>query len=429
MKKIYSLFLLPLSIAAMAQDKPTTPVNYPSTFNEIRTVTRQHRQLWNKDLYTAILLVDPQTRAVVANEADSAGILKKRPDGVFAGQLPNNVNIANTSVNWSGKRWAMILLPLPEDKYERLNLMSHEMFHRAQPALGFIQPDPDNPHMNKKEGRLYLRLELEALKKAIQAASAAEVQQHVTSALLFREYRRQLYPGADTTENQLELNEGLAEFTGAMTCGRNEQQNIAHFTSSIEHYVSYPTFVRSFAYQTIPAYGYLLSKQQPYWNHHIDNHTDLTAYFLKAFNVTVPADLKTATDKLSGSYNGSQILAEETDREIATQKLVAAYKKTFVESPHTAIALKKMNISFNPSIIVPLEDKGTVYPTMRVTDLWGILTVTKGALMNPSWNMITLSAPTDITNKKASGDGWTLELNDGYTLVKDEQGNYKLTGK
>ena len=86
-----------------------------------------------------------------------------------------------------------------------------------------------------------------------------------------------------------------------------------------------------------------------------------------------------------------------------------------------------MNISFDPRNLVPLEDLGTVYPNVRVTDNWGILTVTNGALLSSSWDKIIVSLPTHIEKDKAQGDGWKLELNKGYNLDKDKiSGNYYL---
>jgi len=60
--------------------------------------------------------------------------------------------------------------------------------------------------------------------------------------------------------------------------------------------------------------------------------------------------------------------------------------------------------------------------------LWGILTIENGALMSPNWDKISISNPVKTENRKVSGDGWTLELKDGYTITKDEgSGNYKLS--
>ncbi len=59
----------------------------------------------------------------------------------------------------------MIMLPLPENKQKRIGLLAHESFHRIQPLLGFELNNTENNHLDQRDGRMYLRLELEALKK------------------------------------------------------------------------------------------------------------------------------------------------------------------------------------------------------------------------------------------------------------------------
>ena len=79
---------------------------------------------------------------------------------------------------------------------------------------------------------------------------------------------------------------------------------------------------------------------------------------------------------------------------------------------------------------MPVENKGTYYESIRVTDNWGILIVEKGVLLSPDWRYASLTIPEKIEEKKVSGDGWVLELNNGYSVIKDENtGNYKLIKK
>lgn len=401
-------------------------INY---FDEIKTATTKNQQLWDMNIYGPILLVNPSTRQIMSNVADSLGVLKESGE-IYTGILPDEVNIANTAINWNGTRWAMICLPLPDDANERMNLLAHELFHRAQPALGFKIANPENNQLDQKEGRIYLRLELEALKKALGSVSVTEMKNHLTNALIFRKYRNKLYPGSDSTENLLELNEGIAEYTGAMMSGRNNEQMIAHFQNNIDQFMQNQTFVRSFAYQTTPVYGYLLNRSKNDWNKRITNKTNLTNYFIREFGLTLPNDFKEAIQLVANQYNNQTISNEETTRQDKTDQLIAKLKSRFIEQPHFDIQLEKMNVSFDPRNIMPLGDKGTIYPNVRITDLWGILTVEKGALMSPEWNKISVTVPLKIEDKIIDGDGWKLVLNDGYKVIKDEKtGNFKLFKK
>lgn len=423
-----TLFFLLMQIA-MGQEKQALQKHIPIFFKEIKAATKRNSSLWNKDLYGPILLVDPQTREVFANESDTAGILALKGN-IFSGILPGKINISNTAVNFSGRRWAMVMLPLPQNAKDRINLLAHELFHTIQPSLGFALNNPENNHLDKKEGRVYLRLELEALKKAVLSSSKNELQEHLANALIFRKYRYLRYKGSDTTENLLEINEGMAEFTGFIVSGRTKEQAKIHFVNAINSFLANPTFVRSFAYQTIPVYGYLLYGKNKNWNKEITSQTDLTKFFIKAFNVNIPDSLKFEVERVSDRYNGKTILQEEIARDEKTKKLIAEYKLKFIENPHFKIKFEKMNVSFDPRNMIPVEDKGTVYPTIRVTDLWGILTVEKGALMHPNWDAISVTNPIKIEGKRIIGAGWTLELTDGYTLEKEEStGNFKLIKK
>ncbi|WP_317044725.1 hypothetical protein [Chryseobacterium sp. PMSZPI] len=398
-------------------------------FNEIKTASQKNIGLWNKELYGPILLINPKTREVFANEPDKIGVLKNN-EGVYSGTLPVDINIANTAMNWSGKRWAMIMLPLPQNKENRIGLLAHESFHVIQPSLGFELNNTENNHLDQKEGRVYLRLELEALKKAIHSTLEKESKEHLTNALIFRKYRHSLYTDSGSHENSLELNEGIAEFTGVIVSGRSKDQTIAFLTNGINDFFKNATFVRSFAYHTIPVYGYWLYNKDKNWNKKITAKTDLTDYFIKTFNVNIPANLNEIVKKIAVHYNGSTIIEEEIKRDERRKQLIAEYQSKFVDQPHFEIKFEKMNVSFDPRNIMPIENKGTVYPNIRVTDKWGILTVENGALMSPSWDKISISNPTEMGDQKVSGEGWILELADGYTIKKDEtNSNYLLVKK
>jgi len=422
--------LLPLitltAQSVFSQNPEYSPNTMNTYFKEFDLAAKENLSLWNTNLYGPILLIDPKTRTIYANEGDIEHTLTQQED-IYTGVLPNSVNIANTAVDWGGKRWAMVMLPLSENKRNRINLLAHESFHRVQPALGFKLNNTENNHLDLKEGRVTLRLELEALKQVLLAKNIKDVNKHLTAALTFRAYRHSLYPNAANSENGLELNEGIAEFTGFMISNRSEKEGIDYMLKGIDDFFKNPTYIRSFAYHTTPVYGYLLSKRRKEWNKEITDQTLLSDYFIRAFAVTLSTDLGKAVPSLKSSYNGKLIESEEEIREAQIKEVIANYKRLLIEQPHLEIVFEKMSVSFNPSNIVALEDKGTVYPTMRITDKWGVLVVEQGALMSPNWDRVSVSEPIVIEGNKISGKGWTLELKESYSIEQDKTTlNYKI---
>lgn len=387
--------------------------------------SRDAGRLWGKPLYGPFLLLDPASRLSWANVPDSAGLLRAR-GGLFAGRLPAELNAANTAFSWAGRRWSTALLPLPTNRFERLNLLAHEAFHRLQPSLGLEFSEPDNRHLDQETGRVYLRLELAALRQAVSAPTLGQANRHLRAALVFRACRRRLYPGAAANENRLEMNEGLAEYTGLLLSGRSAAQTRQHLLASSRLFERNPSFVRSFAYCTVPFYGYLLRLRTPSWNRHLTSRTDLTALFSTAFRLPPAIPPFSRTSALQAAYGGPAIVAEERKREQQRQARLAAYHRQFQQKPYLAILLRKMNISFDPRNTVPLDTAGTVYPTLRVADEWGVLTANDGALISADWTRLTVASPTDTVSAAIAGPGYTLQLRPGWRLHRDPAGNYRL---
>jgi hypothetical protein len=92
--------------------------------------------------------------------------------------------------------------------------MLHESFHGIEPALGLSAEVTANVHLDTHDGRLWLQLEWLAFSKR---KSGEERKVAVQDALLFRQYRRQLFrrprkrvPNGDAR--------GLAQYTGHTLC-------------------------------------------------------------------------------------------------------------------------------------------------------------------------------------------------------------------
>ena len=55
------------------------------------------------------------------------------------------------------------------------------------------------------------------------------------------------------------------------------------------------------------------------------------------------------------------------------------------------------------------------YPTATITDVWGVLTVTDGALIDGDWSAVTVTAPENAD--ALTGDGWSLDLAEGWRIA------------
>src|SRR5262249_18488265 len=74
--------------------------------------------LWRKSLCGPVVLVNPRTRAAIANRPDPDGKFRKEGE-VFLGDFPQQFVPSNTSIRWGGEDWATVMLPLPTDPFQR----------------------------------------------------------------------------------------------------------------------------------------------------------------------------------------------------------------------------------------------------------------------------------------------------------------------
>jgi len=429
MKRLNCLWLIYLLTAAVvAQSSKYSADEIMAFFNQTREATESHTTLWDKDIYGPILLVDSQTREVFANVQDAKNELTPK-GGIFVGSIPGELPVSNTDITWNGTHWAMLELPLPEKRYDRIDLVTHELFHRTQFSLGFKPFREENSHLDQRDGRIYLRLELAALEAALKANRLTKSEEHIRNALIFRKYRQMIYRGSQVTENSLEILEGLATYTGQIMSGRDKWEWREYLIRRINSFEETPSYVRSFAYETTPVYGFFLQQKDYSWNKKVDNETDLTDFFSEAFGMDSRIILHTYVKQVAEDYNWRKIVDQETKRAALNNSVLDEYRNKFLEQPHLEIKLEDMNMSFNPGSLIPLdEDEGTVYPTIRLSDNWGILTVEEGgALLRSDWRWVIVSEPLEITDDLITGDGWEIELNEGYQIQELPDGNYLLT--
>jgi hypothetical protein len=78
---------------------------------------------------------------------------------------------------------------------------------------------------------------------------------------------------------------------------------------------------------------------------------------------------------------------------------------------------------------VPLDENRTIYPTLRVSDEWGILEVADGALLIREQGRVAqvrISLPANLSERPVNGPGWKLLLKEGWEFGSAEGKDHSL---
>jgi hypothetical protein len=421
------IFICTSASAAPPATPPIDMAQAKAAFAEAEAVSdKEAGHLWGKKLYGSLFFVDPETRAVVANEPDPGAVLHAS-NGFYVGTLPQEIIVSNAPTEWQGKRWTMLMWPtIPTDAIDRRIVFAHELFHRIQPQLGLVAPDSPNLQLDTPEGRLWLQLEWRALAAALVEQGPAQTQA-IRDALAFRSHRHELFAGSAKTEASLEIAEGIPEYTGTLA-GEPDRDSarwrtIGKLTAPDQSI----TFVRSFAYTSGPPYGLLLDQRLPGWRTKLSVQSDLSVLLAS----TLPPHVAVSAEARAPLYGAAAIHIAEAERAQKAEAAKARYRARLVEGPTLLLpGGRKFAFSFNPSALVSLGDANTVYPTFHATAEWGTLDVTDGVLVPTDFSRATVEAPQETQGPHLKGPGWTLELADGWSVVPGvKAGSYTLTKK
>jgi len=380
-------------------------------------------ELWNMQVDGPMLFADPISRKIVANQPDAEGKLSES-DGLWIGSLAEDVGIANYAVDWAGVRWTMVMWPLPDERYARGRLMMHECFHRIQDELGLPASNPSNNHLDERDGRIWLQMEWRALAEAL-LLNDPKRKGAIEDALIFRSLRHMKFEGAAESERELEMNEGLAEYTGYHLCGLPIEVLPDRVSIRLSEAQGQAGFVRNFAYVSGPAYGLLLDAYRTGWRGELSAVSDLGTMLAEAIGFTLPDHLEEEALRRVGRYEGERLIVRETERDHARQERVASYRARFMDGPILVLPLtENVNYTYNPNGLEAIDDAQTVYESLRVVDAWGILEVNGGALVarkDGHVDLVRVPAPGDLATKPIEGDGWTLRLNEDWRLTPGER--------
>jgi len=275
-------------------------------------------------------------------------------------------------------------------------------------------------------GRTWLRLEYRALARALVALDSAPttVRHHVESALIFRSNRRALFPGSDSLETSLEMQEGIPEYNGEHFAMQMTGLSPSRVAVSVRDREVLGTYTRGFAYGTGPALGVLLDHFRPGWRSLIKTRRDPSGLLAEAIRFQVPANLDRTAHTRALEYGWAEVDSAEAAREAERAPMLRLYQSRLVDGPVITMEQSRDSMAwgFNPNNLIGYDLSHTIYPTGSFAANWGSLTIDScGALVRNDMEMIRVEAPAGApyTGRKLSGRGWTIELNAGWIIAPD----------
>jgi hypothetical protein len=232
----------------------------------------------------------------------------------------------------------------------------HELFHRIQPQLGLVTLGSarSNAHLDTMEGRVWLRLEWLALRRALGDSGESRTRA-VRDALAFRLARRSQFAYAAENERREEIREGLAQYTGMVATAATRPEAIAMTVAHVAGAEGQETFLQQ-SYTTGTAYAVLLDDASPGWRRRVTSDSDLGQMLLSALDVTPAAN----PEEASARYGGAAIRAEEQARAEQRMARLRELKARFVDGPVLIVPAGGSG-SFNAVGATPIPGAGTVY--------------------------------------------------------------------
>jgi hypothetical protein len=426
MKKwmFFPVFFMLISCKGKNTDTYFTPEKASQYFKAVETIcNRDNGKLWGKNLFGPIMFVDRAGRRIAANQPDKEGLLKGK-DGIYTGLYPKELIINNAPVKFGGTQFALAPLPTEEDEYRIKTRAIHSLYHRFQESKGILTSSFNATNMDEKEARLWIKLEWKALRKALNT-EGEERQLAIRDALIFRGSNRELYHKYAGDETRFETYEGLATFTYTLLCTNSPEEYKSRLFENLDRVYSMQSYARSYGFIHGALYASLLYyKGFDFQKIDADNF-DLENAVKELYNIELPVICRDVAGSLAVNYDIDAINKEEEQRLADIKENIHKQISIFTENPVVFLELESPYFDFEPEDIHSIDTLGTLYNSMRVSDIWGKLTVDKGGcLVSNNLKFLRITAKAFKADKNhISGEGWHLILNSDWKLIPVEK-NY-----
>ncbi len=393
------LALLGAATAIEAQVKPELAKRY---FEEAtKLCQRDAGRLWGVSLCGPMVIVDQAsgTRATSQPEPE--------------GPTPRFPGFVDGPVNWGGVRWfSWPLYMLPEkDADVRQQILLHGLFHRIQPELGLGAEDGFNEHLDTLEGRVWMKLEWRALRRAVES-SGRDRAEAIADALAFRRERRRRFPGAADNERRDEIREGLPSYTGIAAWANSPADAHRAAATALAGGEAQQSLVGNFEAASGPGYGVLLDDLLPEWRRQVRSTSDLGDMLASATNRPPTADLAVAAAR----YDGAALRKAEEARDRAQQVRVAEMRRRFVDGPVLTMPGGGTGSS-DTTGSVGIPGVGTVYfHNFTRSGKWGSLNANSGVLLAADGTTVSVPVTGRLEGTTLQGDGWSVTVNAGWVV-------------
>jgi len=371
-------------------------------FAEARAICeRDNGRLWGVSLCGPMVIADAATKTLATNQP--------APPAPW----PPALGFANAAMAWGGTRWSTFVWSLiPSDPQVRARLWMHELFHRVQPQLGLLVQDGQNEHLDTVSGRYWMLLEWRSLGRALQGKGTVQLAA-LQDAAAFRAARRAEFADAAERERAMEINEGLAQYTGTVLAAASPSLAISDAIDQLAQAEKPGTIVRSFPYPSGAAYGVLLDQFSPGWRRTIKSTDDVGVMLYKAAQVSPSGDVQAAAAR----YDGPALKAAEEARAKERQAVIEGLRQRFVSGPVLVLPGYRTASSGSPggSPMTPIPGIGMVMPSFRTTAEWGSLEADQ-VLVAPDRSRLTLPAPKHVDGQTITGSGYKVVLASEWTL-------------
>jgi hypothetical protein len=382
-------------------------------FNEAQALCeRDGGRLWGVTICTPMVIGDARTQTFATSQPP--------PDA----PRPKLIGLLNGPIEWGDTMWAALTWDTitSQTPRNRRGMFLHESFHIVQIRLGLSVPTVLAEHLDAVDGRYWMRLEWRALARALRESGESRALA-VREALAFRQARHARYPDRVESERALDINEGLASYTGTVLAAQSEADAIAGVLELLAAAEDGESFVRTFAYASGPAYGLLLDAASPGWTRNVRASDDPAALLMSALAIRPLADAAAAAAR----YGGPELRAAEEQREQQRQARIAELRRRFVDGPVFVMPGGGGGLSNSMGAVV-IPDAGTVYfHAYRMSGPWGTVEADKGVLEASDGRSRRLPAPVRGDDTTISGDGWTFKAAPGWVIRQGaRRGDYEV---